>query len=598
MEERAVSPVLQLMQDASTSCDVVAKTATLEAHCQTEKCAVGNNYDCQSSEVETQTDFEYDHLEPRVLSDSEIAESLWLMPSKDTAEAAVGNDDDYAVDIDKTPRMSEVSGAEGKVKAEKVCDSNKSVEESFEKRQETDVDFTNRSRTLGQQRAAIVRKLLTETKIPQPNGNFVRGCASSRSCRMETRKGDSLQYITDQYVTQDMSSPSTPQMQKDALKEKVVLKKEPIPIPSKVTEPIAARIPRPKISRYSPVEAQAQSPDEEAEVADRLTPLRSEMRTLRAFSNSRIISNPRQIQSAVPLQRPDDNVYDAGAAEEDTTSSDSEGSYDTNEIINTSSPPLFDMTKQLREALEILKHKFDHIPVDDGALEWATKYVQHEWLKTAARRTALAQQVEGFIEALKNCSNKVLLFVVNLTDQNENTALHYAVSHGNFDVVSVILDSGVCQLDKANKAGYTAVMLAALCDINDEIEAAVIKRLFQMGNVNTKAAQHGQTALMLAVSHGKINTTRLLLHCGADLNIQDEEGSTALMCAAEHGQKDIVKLLLAQPSIDASISDCDSSTALSIAVENRHRDIGVLIYAHLNYARNEQTHHDSLTTVH
>ncbi|MFH4984836.1 hypothetical protein AB6A40_011545 [Gnathostoma spinigerum] len=92
---------------------------------------------------------------------------------------------------------------------------------------------------------------------------------------------------------------------------------------------------------------------------------------------------------------------------------------------------------------------------------------------------------------------------------------------------------------------------------------------------------------MLAVSHGKVKTTRLLLECGADLNIQDEEGSTALMCAAEHGHKEIVKLLLAQPDIDASLSDCDSSTALSIAVENGHRDIGVLIYAHLNYGRSE-----------
>ncbi|KHJ82617.1 hypothetical protein OESDEN_17689 [Oesophagostomum dentatum] len=59
------------------------------------------------------------------------------------------------------------------------------------------------------------------------------------------------------------------------------------------------------------------------------------------------------------------------------------------------------------------------------------------------------------------------------------------------------------------------------------------------------------------------------------------------MCAAEHGHKDIVKLLLAQPGIDAALTDCDSSTALSIAVENGHRDIGVLIYAHLNYSRAE-----------
>lgn len=56
--------------------------------------------------------------------------------------------------------------------------------------------------------------------------------------------------------------------------------------------------------------------------------------------------------------------------------------------------------------------------------------------------------------------------------------------------------------------------------------------------------KHGQTALMLAVSHGRFDTTRMLLESGAGVNIQDEDGSTALMCAAEHGHKEIVKMLL------------------------------------------------------
>lgn len=60
---------------------------------------------------------------------------------------------------------------------------------------------------------------------------------------------------------------------------------------------------------------------------------------------------------------------------------------------------------------------------------------------------------------------------------------------------------------------------------------------------------------MLAVSHGKMETTKLLLEAGAGVNIQDEDGSTALMCAAEHGHKEIVRLLLSHPEIDASMAD-------------------------------------------
>ncbi len=69
--------------------------------------------------------------------------------------------------------------------------------------------------------------------------------------------------------------------------------------------------------------------------------------------------------------------------------------------------------------------------------------------------------------------------------------MHYGVSHGNFDVVSLLLDSKVANLNRPNKAGYTPVMLAALCPIIDETVQMVIQRLFQMGDVNIKASQVG-----------------------------------------------------------------------------------------------------------
>ena len=67
--------------------------------------------------------------------------------------------------------------------------------------------------------------------------------------------------------------------------------------------------------------------------------------------------------------------------------------------------------------------------------------------------------------------------------------------------------------------------------------------------------QAGQTALMLAVSHGRMDMVRGLLAQGAEVNLQDDEGSTALMCASEHGHAEIVKLLLAQPGCDATLRD-------------------------------------------
>uniref|UniRef100_A0A8C0BWB9 Uncharacterized protein n=1 Tax=Buteo japonicus TaxID=224669 RepID=A0A8C0BWB9_9AVES len=140
----------------------------------------------------------------------------------------------------------------------------------------------------------------------------------------------------------------------------------------------------------------------------------------------------------------------------------------------------------------------------------------------------------------------------------------------------------VCNVDHQNKAGYTALMLAALAAVEQEDDMNVVRRLFSMGNVNAKASQAGQTALMLAVSHGRQEMVEALLACGADVNLQDEEGSTALMCACEHGRVETVKLLLAQPTCNISIVDSDGNNAVAIALEAGHSNIAVLLYAHLN----------------
>lgn len=60
---------------------------------------------------------------------------------------------------------------------------------------------------------------------------------------------------------------------------------------------------------------------------------------------------------------------------------------------------------------------------------------------------------------------------------------------------------------------------------------------------------------MLAASHGQFNTCKILMECGAAINLQDNDGSTALMCAAEHGHSDAVKLLLSHPDCDPTIVD-------------------------------------------
>ncbi|XP_066500960.1 KN motif and ankyrin repeat domain-containing protein 3 isoform X2 [Hoplias malabaricus] len=247
----------------------------------------------------------------------------------------------------------------------------------------------------------------------------------------------------------------------------------------------------------------------------------------------------------------------------------------------------FELSSKMREACLILKNHLNDGTKTTKSKELlsSTHTVQLEWFRVSSAKTSQPPRVSNYLMAFSEISPVLLGHVVNMTDGNGNTALHYSVSHSNFTVVGLLLDTGMCNVDQQNKAGYTAVMLAALSAVKEEEDMLVVKKLFSLGNVNAKASQAGQTALMLAVSHGRQEMVRALLQCGASVNIQDDEGSTALMCASEHGRAEIVSLLLEQPGCDISIVDNDGSNALSIALEASHNDIAVLLYAHMNYSK-------------
>lgn len=75
--------------------------------------------------------------------------------------------------------------------------------------------------------------------------------------------------------------------------------------------------------------------------------------------------------------------------------------------------------------------------------------------------------------------------------------MHYAVSHANFDVVSILLDSKLCDVNHANNAGYTCVMLVSLARLKVVAHYTVVKRLFQMSDVNVRAKKVRQYHILM-----------------------------------------------------------------------------------------------------
>ncbi|XP_065351280.1 KN motif and ankyrin repeat domain-containing protein 1 [Cloeon dipterum] len=280
-----------------------------------------------------------------------------------------------------------------------------------------------------------------------------------------------------------------------------------------------------------------------------------------------------------------------------STSTEERSDDEGNQSYNPAAEPIYiispqrvprnkvEPSKEMRGAMKVMNDSLKRSPRSEvpSQLRAAVNIIQREWFKVSSTSTANPLDVEDYLDCFEDYSSELLEHIVNMTDDSGNTAMHYAVSNGNFDVVSILLDSKVCNVNQSNQAGYTSVMLVSLAEVKSETDAQVVQRLFQLSDVNVRAKQHGQTALMLAASHGKYSMASMLLAAGADVNIQDDDGSTALMCAAEHGHVDMVKLILSQTDIDAAITDHDGSTALNIAMEAGHRDVGVLLYAHQHF---------------
>ncbi|XP_032482795.1 KN motif and ankyrin repeat domain-containing protein 2 isoform X2 [Phocoena sinus] len=258
------------------------------------------------------------------------------------------------------------------------------------------------------------------------------------------------------------------------------------------------------------------------------------------------------------------------------TAEGASGSSAEEEIRMELSPDLISACLALEKYLE------NPNALTERELKVAYTTVLQEWLRLACRSDAHPELVRRHLVTFRAMSARLLDYVVNIADSNGNTALHYSVSHANFPVVRQLLDSGVCQVDKQNRAGYSPIMLTALATLKTQHDLETVLQLFRLGDVNARASQAGQTALMLAVSHGRVDVVKALLACEADVNVQDDDGSTALMCACEHGHKEITALLLAVPSCNISITDRDGSTALMVALDAGHSEIASMLYSRMN----------------
>ncbi|XP_061818878.1 KN motif and ankyrin repeat domain-containing protein 4-like isoform X2 [Nerophis lumbriciformis] len=231
-------------------------------------------------------------------------------------------------------------------------------------------------------------------------------------------------------------------------------------------------------------------------------------------------------------------------------------------------------------ACQFLNDHMDDIEDPTEDTKKALVVLFQEWFGAAAEDNSVASRVAAYLKEIQKTTPSLMAFLINLADDNGNTVLHYSVSHSHYSIVSLLLDTGVSDVNFQNKAGYTAVMLASLTVPDNPSDMEVVRRLMGLGNVNVRSEQTGHTALHLAVRHGRVVMVRSLLSCGADADIQDGQGTTALMFACERGHTHIARLLLERTRCRLSLTDQSGRTALGIAVQGCHGDTAALLQAH------------------
>ena len=117
---------------------------------------------------------------------------------------------------------------------------------------------------------------------------------------------------------------------------------------------------------------------------------------------------------------------------------------------------------------------------------WMLLSLSHVWVVELARCRWLTVRWLRLL-GLSHYLTEMMMMMMMCHWQG-NTALHYAVSQCNIGIMQTLLDTGVCDVRRQNRAGYTAIMLASLLIIDADVHRDVIRRLFIVGDVNVKSA--------------------------------------------------------------------------------------------------------------
>jgi len=259
-----------------------------------------------------------------------------------------------------------------------------------------------------------------------------------------------------------------------------------------------------------------------------------------------------------------------------------------------------------KEALRALvkQHADVNAAQPDGttALHWAAHWNDAELVDLLLRAGANAKAVNRYgatplSEAVVSGSAAMLEALLRggadpktLTTADGETVLMTAAHAGNVDAVRILLDRGADVNARENYKGQTALMWAAA-----ERHPAVVKLLLERGadwkvrsfDRETKPpklsaassispiARGGFTALGFAAREGDIESARVMLDGGVDINYGDVDNTIALTVAIMNKQYTFAKFLIDRGA-DINVAGGYGRTPLYAIIDIRNEDWSTL----------------------
>ncbi|MCY3897528.1 MAG: ankyrin repeat domain-containing protein [Caldilineaceae bacterium] len=155
-----------------------------------------------------------------------------------------------------------------------------------------------------------------------------------------------------------------------------------------------------------------------------------------------------------------------------------------------------------------------------------------------------------------------------------NTPLHEAVENGNAEIVQILVDAGA-DIEAEGFMGRTPLGLAA-----EEGATEIMQILLGQGADNgtpegedKQSPAIGSEALFTAIKKGDVETVRLLVEAGADVNAAEGfGGNTPLHEAVEEGNAEIVQILV-DAGADIEAEGFMGQTPLGLAAEEGASEI-------------------------